>query len=193
MTHDWGLDDYAEEPWQSYSLRQEAMLHYEHCLFLQTGLPFEKFVEHQLSAKPIQLDLLYELHADLQQRLLGLEEHRFDSRKRVLQAILTIYHVDLTPLTPPSQLDIYHLLSPEQALAYIRQKGEILSAEEEQLIREMIQSSTAACTQLDRDIRLTENLLDMLVDWLWAITLIFVRQSQTSEWHPTQDGVARIH
>ncbi|HLA44136.1 MAG TPA: hypothetical protein VJZ27_11905 [Aggregatilineales bacterium] len=166
--------------------RLEAIERYERCLAEGRPQQLEEFVEGLLTQSPPQLDLLYDVANDLQQRLLALREYHFDVRKRVIQAMFNIYHTDITHLTPPDKLHSYHLLNPQSVIESVRRMGFIISREEEAILTDMIKSSLEICGQLFRDIKLTAGLQTMLEDWLTAYNITSVRQSQN--WTPISNA-----
>jgi hypothetical protein len=105
---------------------------------------------------------------DLQNHLITLRQQHFDLRERVLASLQSIYQVDITPLTPTKRWDDYHLLEAEQVITLVNRAGFTLNEEEASILSDMIDSSTHICAGLVIDIMLTEQMCQMIHDWLIA-------------------------
>ncbi len=151
---------------ESNHLRLEAMQLFEQCLTNGDEGPLVTFIERQLVHDPPRLQLLAALADDLQLRLLSLREYQFDVRERVVSTLQEGFGIDITPLTPPDKLTHYHHLTSDRILAFIQEKGIILSDEDALLLRKMLDASLQMAAQLHHDIRITARLHDLVLDWL---------------------------
>jgi len=163
--------------------RETALQLYERCLAVHSPSLLETFIEQQLATTPLPLDFLYDLADDLQQRLLSLKESHFDVRKRVVEALVKVYHTDISHLTPISQPHRYHRLSLQKVMDAVHAQGFTLKNEERSILAEMVKSSTRICAELYQDIQITEQLYEMLDDWLFAYSLILIRELDATPAH----------
>jgi hypothetical protein len=164
-------------------LRREAIDLYDHCLAEGNPARLIKFIEQQLTYDPPQIQLLSDIANDIQQRLLTLNAYHFDVRQKVVNIFEEIYRVDITPLMPADLLETYHLIEPEQVVAYTREQGVELEEEEEIILTEMVRASRDMAGHLQRDILLTERLHDMILDWIYALSAAFARAGwQLLDW-----------
>jgi hypothetical protein len=121
------------------------------------------------------LFLLSSIADDLQQRLFSLREHHFNVREKVVNTFKDIYHVDITPLIPPDQLAAYHEVEPDLILRYAGQHGIEFTRDERKMLRQLIRHSGDTASQLQADIKLTNDIHSMLLDWIQALTTRFAR------------------
>ncbi len=175
---------------ESSHLRQEAMNLFEQCLTGGSEAPLITFIELQLVHEPPRLDLLHDITNDLQQRLLSLREYHFDVRDRVVRTFSESYDVDITPLTPPSQLERYHLLTTGAILDFVREKGIVLDEKDFLLLQKMVDASLRMAAQLHNDIQITTRLHQMAVDWMEGVSITVARQYWTIH-TPAQDKTER--
>jgi hypothetical protein len=184
--------NWSDDSYLLYGLRQDAMDCYEQCLLEQKTQPLEAFIQRQLLYNPFHLELLYELTNDIQQRFVSLKEHQFDARKRVIQALTTIYETDISHLAPADKIHHYHHLSPKAVIECVRLQSPVLTKEEEAILTQLVTASTQTSAQLAHDIKLTFRLLKLLADWLSAATLTSMRQTQASMWSHQVDELSRV-
>jgi hypothetical protein len=149
-------------------LRAHALDLFDRCLAEGNAAPIVAFIERQLAGDPPQLQLLRDFAEDLQQRLLSLRAYQFDVRKNVIQTLSADYCVDITPLAPPNALDRYHLLNPQDLLAYVRAHSAALSDHDLVLLGKLLEVSVKASERLQRDIELTNELQNMVLEWFEA-------------------------
>ncbi len=172
-------------------LRIEAINLYEQCLTNGDATPLVEFIEQQTLHKPPRLQFLREFVEDIQQRLASLKEYRFDVRERVVRALSEGYGVDITPLTPPSELVRYHHLTTENVLSFVQSRTE-LSTEDALLLRKMIEASLQMAAQLHSDIELTETIHALATDWLDGMNVEAIKRHWDQ--HPSPDNaVIRYH
>lgn len=157
-------------------LRLEAMDLFERCL--TEGRPgfLETFVEQQISQEPPRLNLLREIAEDLHQRLLALRENHFDVRDRVLRTLRDDFKLDLSPMIPLHDLQSYHLLNLEDALGFLRAQQVSLTNQDETLLRQTLDSSLGMAAQLQRDVAMTENLYNYIMDWVMGLNATVARR-----------------
>jgi hypothetical protein len=149
-------------------LRAHALDLFDRCLAEGNAAPIVAFVERMLAGEPPQLQLLREFADDLQQRLLSLRAYQFDVRKNIVQTLAQDYNVDITPLAPANALDQYHLLDPQQLLAYVQEHNAALSENDLILLGKLLEVSVKAAERLQRDIDLTNGLQTMVLEWFDA-------------------------
>lgn len=164
-------------------IRLEAINLYDRCLAEGNLSPLEKFIEQQLAYDPPQIQLLTEIANDLQQRLLTLQAYHFDIRQKIVGMFDEMYHIDVTGIMPAEKLDTYHLLQPERVLMYAIEQGVPIEEDERLVLLEVLRAARDTATHLHRDILVTEKLHDMILDWIYALTVHFARAGwQTFEW-----------
>ena len=156
-------------------LRMEAMDRFERCLTEGRSHPLESFVEEQLAQDPPRLELLREVAEDLHQRLQGLRENHFDVRGRALAALRDNFSLDLSPLIPLQDLEHYHLLDLDEALLFLREQAN-LASQDEAVLRKMLEGSVSMAAQLHRDVQMTLNLYDYIMDWVMGLNATLVRR-----------------
>ncbi len=156
-------------------LRVEALQLYDKCLAEGSATHMFRFIERQLSASVPPMTLLRSMADDLQQRLFALREDHFNVREKVVNTFRDVYHVDVSPLIPPDQLEVYHRIKPQAVLDYVGQHGLSLAPQEKTLLVNMVRTSCDMAAQLYTDIKLTLDIFDMLVDWMLALSTKFSR------------------
>lgn len=174
-------------------IRLHATEIYQRCLNNGSSGDFHKFIEQLFLQDPLPLESLYAVAVDLQQRLRLLNQYHFDIRARVLNTLLNIYEVDVSAIIPLSRLAQYHRLHPKTFIERIRQTGVEFLPVEEEVLRDMIISSIEISAQLYRDTRLTQQLSNMLEDWLHAHMISSLRQSQSQTAQTSTDGTLILH
>jgi hypothetical protein len=167
-------------------LRESAMDLFDLCLTEGIPDPLTEFVHEQILYNPLHIDLLHAVAEDLHQRLLLLRESHFDVRDRLLRLFQDVYAVDLSQLAPANLLDVYHLLSPDQILEFLKSRT-TLKVHELKSLRKIIENSLARASQLHGDILLTKFLLDYVLDWMDGLNTVIVRDtwSLDYQWRPT--------
>ncbi len=163
-------------------LRQEAMRLFEACLTNSDESPLITFLETQIAHEPPRLALLNDIADDLQQRLMSLREYHFDVRERVVQTLADSYHVDITPLAPPDQLDGYHLITVESVMTYTRQSDIIMSESEGAILQKMIEASLHMASQLHNDIVMTSRFYEFVTDWIEGMSASVARAFWTNHY-----------
>lgn len=156
-------------------LRLEAMDLFERCLTEGQTTPLEAFVEQQISQDPPRLELLREVAEDLHQRLLALRENHFNVRERVLRTVSDDFSLDLSPLIPLNALESYHRLNPDDAIRFLNEQNAIASHDEAAL-RIALDASLGTAAQVHRDVVMTENLYDYVMDWLMGLNATMARR-----------------
>lgn len=173
-------------------LRTEAMNIFEQCLTNGNADAMVGFIEQQLLYRPPRLQLLRDLTDDLQQRLLSLREYHFDVRDRVVRTLSESYGVDVTSLTPASELASYHTLTAASILSLV-QNQTALSDQDLLLLRKMIEASLQMASQLHHDIELTEFMHDLAVDWVNGMSIEVVKHNWEQHPDSSETTVTRHH
>jgi len=176
---------------ETNQLRMEAMSLFEECLTNGDGKPLVGFIEQQLIQDPPPLQLLRDLADDLQQRLLSLREYHFDVRERVVKTLAEDYDVDITSLTPPSQVDLYHKLTLPRIQAFVQSQNQSVSEQELSMLQKLIEASLEMAAQLHSDIKLTQHLHSMVLDWLRGISATSARQQWGFRQSPGNENAIR--
>ncbi len=158
-------------------LRTEAMRLFEDCLTNNDDTALVAFIEHQIMQDPPPINLLRDIADDLQQRMLSLREHHFDTRDRVVSTLSEGYNIDITPLTPPAKLAQYHALKINDVMHYIQQQATDLYSDELAILRKLITASLETAGQLHQDIQMTTQLHSMVLDWMEGISSLTVREN----------------
>lgn len=170
-------------------LRLEAINLYDRCLAEGNLLPLERFIEQQLAYDPPQIQLLTDIANDLQQRLLTLKAYHFDIRQKIVVMFEEMYRLDVTHLMPADRLDDYHLLQPERVLMYVIEQGVSIQEDERMVLLEVLRASRETAGRLYEDVLLTEKLHDMILDWIYALTVNSARAGwQIFEWSVKSDS-----
>jgi hypothetical protein len=156
-------------------LRLEAMDLFERCLTEGKTSPLESFVEQQISQDPPRLELLREVAEDLHQRLLALRENHFDVRERVLRTVSDDFSLDLSPLLPLNGLENYHRLNLDEMVRFLVEQS-ALPAADEVALRTALDSSLGTAAQVHRDVVMTEQLYDYVMDWLMGLNATMARR-----------------
>jgi hypothetical protein len=167
-------------------LRAHAVDLFDRCLTEGNRAPIVAFIEKQLASDPPHLQFLREFADDLQQRLLSLRAYHFDVRKNVVQTLAEDYGVDITPLAPADALDRYHLLNPPQVLAYVREHGKAVTGKDSILLGKLLEVSIKAAERLHRDITLTAELQNLVLDWFEAHSSTMGRRNWPDDIPPGQ-------
>ncbi|MCB9437046.1 MAG: hypothetical protein H6673_08665 [Anaerolineales bacterium] len=162
-------------------LRTEAQSLYDHSLTEGNPVYFIDFIHRQLASSPPPLFLLRAIADDLQQRLFALREEHFNAREKVVNTFWDIYHLDITPILPPDQLDHYHTVKPKAIIAYVVQHGVDFGSEEQGILIDMINNSHNTAIQLQADIDLTRQMQTLLQDWLVALSAQYARGGWLSQ------------
>jgi hypothetical protein len=165
-------------------LRAHAVDLFDRCLTEGNAAPILAFIEKQLAGDPPHLQFLREFADDLQQRLLSLRAYHFDVRENVVRTLAVDYGIDITPLAPPDALDRYHLIEPQQMLAYMREHGKALSGDDLILLGKLLEVSIKAAERLHRDITLTAELQNLVLDWFDAHSRTLGRRTWPDEMPP---------
>lgn len=162
-------------------LRSEAQSLYDHSLTEGNSVYFIDFIQRQLAGSPPPLFLLRAIADDLQQRLFTLREDHFNAREKVVNTFWDIYHLDITPILPPDQLDNYHTVKPKAIMNYAAQHGIEVGTEEQRILSDMIVTSHNTAIQLQADIDLTRQMQTLLQDWLVALSAQYARGGWLSQ------------
>jgi hypothetical protein len=174
-------------------LRLEAINLYDRCLAEGNLTPLEKFIELQLTYDPPQIQLLGDIANDLQQRLLTLKAYHFDVRHRIVNMFEEMYKVDVTHLMPADQLEIFHFVQPNTVMLYLVEQSIALIEDERLVVLEVLRAACDTAGQLHADIQATEKLHDMILDWIYALGINFVRAGwQVLDWTSKPDAT-HIH
>ncbi|NDJ84314.1 MAG: hypothetical protein GYB66_00370 [Chloroflexi bacterium] len=156
-------------------LRDKALELYDYCLAEGHPAYITQFIERQLAATPPPLSLLEMLADEMQQRLVTLRENHFDLREKIVKVFSQQYQFDITPLVPADQLEAYHRVDAQAILNYASRQGVQLSTHEQDQLSRIITVSRDTARQLQSDIKLTANIHQMLLDWLYALSIRTVR------------------
>ena len=172
-------------------LRAQALDLFDRCLVEGNPAPIIAFVERQLTNDPPQLQLLRDFSEDIQNRLLSLRAYHYDVRKNVVMTFSQDYHVDITPLVPASELDRYHLVEPQQVLAYAQAQGATFSDQDLILLGRLLEQSVTTAARLQSDIVLTTELQNLVLDWFDALSTTVGRRywSNVSNETPSRPGM----
>lgn len=169
-------------------LRLEAMDLFERCLTEGKTSPLETFVEQQISQEPPRLELLREVAEDLHQRLLALRESHFDVRERVLRTLYDDFRLDISPLIPLNALESYHRLNLDEVLRFLSQQPPFAD-HDELALRTALDASLGTAAQVHRDVVMTEELYEYVMDWLMGLNATMARRTwadtvlrPTTEW-----------
>jgi hypothetical protein len=167
-------------------LRTQAIDLFDRCLAEGNTIPIVTFIERQVVDEPPQLQLLHDIAEDLQQRLLSLRSYHYDVRKNVVKTFAEAYGVDITTIVPASDLDRYHLTDAKGVLAYVQAQGTAFTDRDLILLGKLLEASIKMAARLTNDIKLTSELLEMVMDWLDALSMTVGRRfwSEESSTHP---------
>jgi len=162
-------------------LRLEAMDIFERCL--TEGKPdyLEAFVHKQLVQQPPRLELLQEVAEELHQRLIGLREHHFDVRERVVHTLSERFNLDLSLFAPANALAEFHLLVVNDVVDGFRNRGCTISPRQEAALRKLLDASLEMAGQLHDDMAMTESLYDFVMEWLLALNAIVARRVELDD------------
>jgi hypothetical protein len=151
-------------------LRVQALDLFDRCLAEGNPAPIIIFIERQLVGDPPHLQLLRDFAEDLQQRLISLRTYHYDVRENVVRTFADAYRVDITPLAPANDLPSYHKLDPQKVVAFAQSHGAALTEKDRLLLAKMVEVSVKAADHLAQDIKLTEDLHRLVLDWLEALS-----------------------
>jgi hypothetical protein len=152
-------------------LRTEAMTLFERCLTEGTPHYLRVFIEEQIAAD--RIEVLRDVCEDLYQRLLGLRAYHLDVYDRAQRALKQDYGVDLGAFVAA---DAYYLLTLEAALAFVRQHNPTLGLQQARDARKLLEASLELAAQLQRDIHMTEELVQSITDWMDALGAALARR-----------------
>ncbi len=161
---------YLFEMAEQAQLRILALDLFDRCLAEGNAAPIVAFVEHHVAGDPPQLQLLRDFAEDLQLRLLSLRSNYYDVRNNVVRTFTEGYGVDISPLVPANALERYHLIDPQQVLAYALQHGAVLSTQDKLLLGKLLEVSIKTAERLHNDIQFTTDLQNMVLDWFDALS-----------------------
>jgi hypothetical protein len=161
-----GLSFFAE----LNQLRTQALDLFDRCLAEGNPAPIIVFIERQLVGDPPHLQLLRDFAEDLQQRLISLRTYHYDVRENVVRTFADAYGVDITPLAAANDLSSYHRLDPQTVVAFAQSHGATLTEKDRLLLAKMVEASVRAAEHLAEDIKLTEDLQRLVLDWLEALS-----------------------
>lgn len=153
-------------------LRLEAMDLFERCLAEGRTDTLESFIEQQISRDPPRLELLREVADDVNQRLLGLREYRYDILERAWRMVQEEFDMLLEHIDQPEAIESLNFTAIEQA----SRLAEHLSHEERVLLRKMLDTSRETAAQLQNDILMTERLYRYLLDWVDGLSVTFMQR-----------------
>jgi hypothetical protein len=165
-------------------LRSEAMNLFERCLTEGTPHYLRVFIEEQIAAD--RIEVLRDVCEDLYQRLLGLRAYHLDVYDRALRALKQDYGVDLQALAPA---DTYHLLALEEALSFILHENPASALQQKRHARRLLEASLELAAQLQRDIHMTEELVQSITDWMDALGAALARRYWAADWEPAPGKV----
>jgi len=158
-------------------LRLEAMDLFERCLAEGRTDSLENFIEQQISRDPPRLELLREMAEDVNQRLLGLREYRYDILERAWRMINEEFDMLVEYIGQPEAIESldFGMIERDSRLA------EQLSQEERMLLRKMLDASRETAAQLRSDIVMTERLYHYLLDWVDGLSVVFMQRYWASD------------
>ncbi len=174
-------------------LRAQALDLFDRCLVEGNTAPIIAFVEHQVTNDPPQLQLLRDFSEDIQQRLLSLRAYHYDVRKNVVMTFAEDYKVDITPIVPPGELDRYHLVEPDQIMAYAQVQGALFSEQDTILLRKLLEAAVKTAARLYSDIRLTTELQALVLDWFDALSTTVGRRYWANGSNETPSRPTTVH
>jgi hypothetical protein len=151
-------------------LRAQALDLFDRCLVDKNPAPIVAFIERQVMSDPPHLPLLHEFARSLQQRLLSLRAYHYDVRDKVIRTFVEDYGVDITPLAPPSAVEEYHKVDPQQVIDYVRERLETDSPDEIPMLAKLLEASIETAARLYSEIQLTRELHTLVTDWLDALS-----------------------
>jgi hypothetical protein len=157
---------------QLKKMREEALELYDYCLAEGNPGPMINFIEEQIALDPPPLLLLYEIADDIQQRFMSLRENQFDVRHQVVQIFNDLYDMDVAVFFTEEKLEA---LTPQEAIDLLETNGAEIADDEKALLQRLINQSRDTAAQLGEDIRLTESVQEMVMDWALALASTVAR------------------
>lgn len=179
------------DPFEIDNLRMKAMSQYEQCLVDRSTAHLVQFIEQQIHQGPLSILLFENIANDLQQRLFSLRLHHFDVRKNIIDHFWERHYIDLTPLMPADALPHFHHVSPDDLLALLPGN---LTADERDAQRKHLLTAWAIAQELQTEIDLTAELLQLVTDWMRALSVNYAQQHLF--WHigiALEPGTYPIH
>jgi hypothetical protein len=158
-------------------LRTEAMNRFERCLTEGTPHYLRVFIEEQITED--RIEVLRDVCEDLHQRLLGLRAYHLDVYDRAARALKQEYEIDLAAI---ATADTYYLLAPEQILARVSSQYSDLNILPLRELRKLLEASLELAAQLQRDICMTEELVQSITDWMDALGAALARRYWVADW-----------
>jgi hypothetical protein len=157
---------------------------FERCLTEGTPHYLRVFIEEQIAAD--RIEVLRDVCEDLYQRLLGLRAYHLDVYDRALRALKQDYGVDLRALAPA---DTYHLLTLDQTISFICSQNAAAAVQQVRDLRKLLEPSLELAAQLQRDICMTEELVQSITDWMDALGAALARRYWVADWEPAPGKV----
>jgi hypothetical protein len=151
-------------------LRAQALDLFDRCLVDRNPAPIVAFIERQVMSDPPHLPLLQEFARSLQQRLLSLRAYHYDVRDKVIKTLAEDYGVDITPFAPPSAIEDYHKIDPQQVIGKVREQLATDSSDEVPILGKLLEASVETAARLQSEIQLTRELHTLVTDWLDALS-----------------------
>jgi hypothetical protein len=141
----------------------EALLElYELCLAQGNLTPLQHEIERQFLRSPTPFDPLMALGNELSSRALAMRQSDFEQRHSVQTAFYQVYRAD-------AEILLAHLpLTAHRVETWLQTQGFQATPEEVQSLFEMLESTQQTSQQLEHHIQRTEQIIDLLDDWLRA-------------------------
>jgi len=147
----------------SEPLSTEALLElYELCLAQGNLTPLQHEIERQFLQYPTPFDPLMALGNELSSRALAMRQSNFEQRHAVQSAFYQVYRADAETLLACVPLTAHRVET------WLREQGLQATAEEVQGLFEMLENAQQVSQQLEHHIVRTEQIIDLLDDWLRA-------------------------
>ena len=154
-------------------MRLEAMDLFERCLTEGKPDSLMAFIERQIAQDPPRIELLREVAADLNQRLMGLHEYYLDIWERTLTTLDSDFGLefDLSYASAP-----FEHFEVDVVIEQLRTSHAQFSQQEETMLRRMLDQSVETATQLRADIGMTERLYVYICDWVDGLSATVARR-----------------
>lgn len=167
---------------QYNNLRDEAMELFDRCLTEGTPVFLEQFVQLQLVTSPPRLELLNMVAVDVHQRLIALRSSLLEMHVNFVSTLQAEYGVDLKEFIHHDLYDTLLLMTPDSLLAMIVRQNEQLMPDNMDVIHKQLTTSHLSATQVAGDIRMTQQILATIADWVDSISAFSLRYVWYNSW-----------